>query len=223
MGRNITAIFRGRRVSLYDVWDHEITATIMKDSPSFWWGGWTHVQRTRVEYEMDGNLWKKDEVAMFGQWADDSAKFVCENVYKRIPHEELQAGVFTLTETLYESWKREMLNRILVAGARTAIVLNAVLEQRDVGNLRSGTAVSELEGEGDEDTRIKGMPTHRRVDQAHQAHGAKPTHGPDAAAINFGIFVVVFVIFHQVMRCWHNRDPVKQADRAKHSDGGKKI
>lgn len=222
LGRNITAVFRGRKVPLYEIWDHELTATTMKESPSFWWGGWTHVQRTRVEYEMDGQQWKQFGVGMFDRWAEENSKFVCEAVYLKIYH-ELHDGVFTLHEGLYEQWKRDMLNKMLVAGARTAIVLNSILQQREAKDLKGGTAVTGIEGEDDDHVRIKAPPASRKADLAHQAHGARPKHGPAAAATNFGIFVVVFLIFHQVMRICHGRDPVRLADRAKLQAGGKKI
>ena len=42
---------------------HTHHEAVMKDSPGFWWGGWTHVQRTRSEYEKDSARWKNDRIA----------------------------------------------------------------------------------------------------------------------------------------------------------------
>merc|ERR1712048_1503053 len=115
----------------------------------------THVQRTRVEYEKDGAAWKEDGVKLLAKWADETANYLCDNIYKnpytgRQISEELQNGVFRLQENLYELWKREMLSKMLVAGARTAIVLNAILQNREAANLEGGTAVGQIEGEEEE-------------------------------------------------------------------------
>mmetsp|Transcript_64722 Transcript_64722/g.192875 ORF Transcript_64722/g.192875 Transcript_64722/m.192875 type:complete len:357 (+) Transcript_64722:3-1073(+) len=226
LGRNITVLFRGRKTSLYDMWDHEITQTVMRDSPGFWWGGWTHVQRTRVEYEKDGQQWKTDGVKMLERWADETSRYVCESVYRnpltgRSLLDDVKDGVLRVDENLFEVWKREMLVKILVAGARTAIVLNSILQQREAEALQGGTAVSEIEGEDDEDRKV--AVAGRRADAHHAVHSASTTQGLHAVIVNLGIFFVVLIIFLQVMRFWLGKDAVTQADRAKRSDSGKKI
>jgi len=227
LGRNITVLFRGKSMSLYDMWDHEITQTVMRDSPGFWWGGWTHVQRTRVEYEKDGEQWKKDGVKMLERWADETSRYVCENVYRnpltgRSLLEDVQGGVLKVDDNLYEVWKREMLVKMLVAGARTAIVLNSILQAREASSLKGGTAVSEIEGEEEEDN--KAPVGGRRADAHHAVHSSSTSQGLMAALTNLGIFFVVLVVFLQVMRMWLGKDAVNQADRAKRSEeGGKKI
>eukprot|EP00421_Protoceratium_reticulatum_P063790 CAMPEP_0168425806 /NCGR_PEP_ID=MMETSP0228-20121227/35511_1 /TAXON_ID=133427 /ORGANISM="Protoceratium reticulatum, Strain CCCM 535 (=CCMP 1889)" /LENGTH=348 /DNA_ID=CAMNT_0008439805 /DNA_START=10 /DNA_END=1056 /DNA_ORIENTATION=- len=221
LGRNFTVMFRGKKLSLYDMWDREIAQTVIKESPGFWWGGWTHVQRTRVEYEKDGRQWKQDGVALLDRWADETARYMCENVYRnpitgRNIVDEVQNGVFRVEENLYELWKREMLSHMLVAGARTAIVLNAI--NREAENLQGGTAVSGIEAEEDEER--KAASGGRKADAAHMAH----THqGVSAAFTNFGIFAAVLVIFLQVMKYWQGKDAVNQADREKRGSAGKGI
>uniref|UniRef100_A0A7S1PLT7 Aspergillus nuclease S(1) n=1 Tax=Alexandrium catenella TaxID=2925 RepID=A0A7S1PLT7_ALECA len=224
LGRNITVLFRNKKMSLYDMWDHEIAATVMKDSPGFWWGGWTHVQRTRVEYEKDGLQWKKDGVKMIETWADETSKYLCESVYRnpltsRSILDELEDGVFRVDENLYEVWKREMLIKMLVAGARTAIVLNSILQAREAESLQGGTSVSEIEGEDDDEK--KAATSGRKADAHHSVMGAR--QGPIAALMNAGIFLVVLIIFLQVMRMWLGKDAINQAQREKRSDGGKAI
>ncbi|OLQ05709.1 hypothetical protein AK812_SmicGene11063 [Symbiodinium microadriaticum] len=139
MGRNITVLFRGKTTNLY---------AVIKDSPGFWWGGWTHVQRTRVEllasnfregrYEKDSEQFKQEHETLLKRWADESAKFMCESVYrnpvtgKQILEELDSNGVFRISDELFEAWKREMLSKML-------------------GQLKAGTAVSHLEGEEEEE------------------------------------------------------------------------
>merc|ERR1719230_2484236 len=114
-GRNITVSFRGKQVSLFDLWDKEITQAVIKDGPGFWWSGWTHVQRVRSEYEMDSSRWKQSGAAMFDKWAEESARFACEDVYtnpvsgRRISEEAKdQGGIFKVHPALYERWKQAL-------------------------------------------------------------------------------------------------------------------
>lgn len=216
MGRNLTVAFRGKELSLFDFWDKELTQVTIKENPGFWWGGWTHVTRTRVEFEQDSERWKKDGVLMFERWANESANFMCEKVYGLMQHPENSQPV-KIDEGLYETWKRELLSRILVAGARTAIVLNALLEHRPDGDLTAGTALHE--DEEDAEDRVP----KNAVGRKGEIRGSKVIHGPKAAAINFGIFVVVMAIFLQAMGIFRAKNPVTQADRAKAMDAGKSI
>eukprot|EP00444_Apocalathium_aciculiferum_P064657 CAMPEP_0183559816 /NCGR_PEP_ID=MMETSP0371-20130417/92940_1 /TAXON_ID=268820 /ORGANISM="Peridinium aciculiferum, Strain PAER-2" /LENGTH=386 /DNA_ID=CAMNT_0025767799 /DNA_START=36 /DNA_END=1196 /DNA_ORIENTATION=- len=224
MGRNLTVMFRGKKSSLYEFWNRELTQLTIQGSPGFWWGGWTHVKRSHVEYHRDGENWKRDGVVSFDKWAEESAKYLCDNVYTnpisgRKLEEGLVNGVFRIDENLYELWQREMLSKMLVAGARVAIVLNAVLHNRDAGQaLHSGSAIQDLEDEPDSMT-PQVAHLGRQGDSAHAVHSGQV--GPVAAAMNFGIFMTVGLIFLQVMRMWQGRDAVTKANRAKHQDGGK--
>jgi len=228
LGRNLTVRFRGKQSSLYNMWDSEITQAIMKDSPGFWWGGWTHVERSRVTYEADGNRWAKDGVVMFDRWADETAKYLCDNVYinpvtGRKITDHMKDGVVIVDEGLYETWKRELLSKMLEAGARTAIVLNSILRHREAHELHAGTAVHGLEGEEEADT-PKNSAMGR---QGEIPHGIHPSNmGPMAGLMNLGIFLVVGIVFLQVMKMWQGRDVVNQANRAKAAggaEGGKKT
>jgi hypothetical protein len=230
MGRKIKVNFRGRDMSLYDLWDKELTQAIMKDSPGFWWGGWTHVSRTRTEYEKDAEQWKKDGVNMFDQWAADSLKFACDDVYKNpvtgIPIDEeakKQGGTLRVDNRLFETWKRELLSKILVAGARTAIVVNSILAQREVADhLHSGSGVAEIEGE--EDDIAKAEAVARRNGHKHDP-SHKHVEGIAALGANALIFVIVLVIFIYTMRIWQGTAVIDEAQKAKQTNaaGGKKT
>jgi len=219
MGQNITVEFRGKQVSLYDFWDKELAQAVIHDSPGFWWGGWTHVQRTRSEYEKDAARWKEDGVKMFDEWAEESVKFACGDIYKnpvtgkRIGED---GGVFRIDMNLFETWKREMLSKILVAGARTAIVVNSILAQREAGALHAGSGVTELEGE--EDDTAKAQAIARRNGHKHDP-GHKHVEGFSALVANAAIFTTVFVVFTYTQRQWQGHAQVDAA-RAEKSRGG---
>jgi len=221
-GRNIKVRFRGKTMSLYELWDGYITQTVMRESPGFWWGGWTHVQRTRVEYEQDGARWKKEGVKLFETWAEETATYLCNNIYIKAVPSDHHDSVIDVDDDLFETWKREMLNKMLVAGARTAIVLNSILQHREAANLQGGTAISHIEGEDDEEARSK-VPRSGRLADAHHRAGLNTRQGVSAAGINFGIFFCVLVVFLRIMRAWQGKDALAQADKAKRSDTGKKI
>lgn len=225
MGRNITVLFRGKTTNLYDVWDKELTQAVIKDSPGFWWGGWTHVQRTRVEYEKDSEQFKQEHETLLKRWADESAKFMCESVYrnpvtgKQILEEQDSKGVFRISDELFEAWKREMLSKMLVAGARTAVVLNSILHHRE-GQLKAGTAVSHLEGEEEEEEYAKGpAPKGRRADLPRTRH----LQGPAALMVNLLIGSISLFCFLVLMRLWSGPDRVRQAEREKRAASGKKF
>eukprot|EP00439_Symbiodinium_sp_Y106_P010320 s5739_g1.t1 len=225
MGRNITVLFRGKTTNLYDVWDKELTQAVIKDSPGFWWGGWTHVQRTRVEYEKDSEQFKQEHEMLLKRWADESAKFMCESVYrnpvtgKQILDELDSKGVFRISDELFEAWKREMLSKMLVAGARTAVVLNSILHHRE-GQLKAGTAVSHLEGEEEEEEYAKGpAPKGRRADLPRTRH----LQGPAALMVNLLIGSISLFCFLVLMRLWSGPDRVRQAEREKRAASGKKF
>ncbi|CAK9023932.1 Endonuclease 4 (AtENDO4) (Deoxyribonuclease ENDO4) (Single-stranded-nucleate endonuclease ENDO4) [Durusdinium trenchii] len=221
MGRNITVLFRDKKTTLFDVWDKEITQSVIKNEPHFWWGGWTHVQRTRVEYERDSEQFKKEHESLLNRWADESAKFMCSSVYrnpitgKQITEELDENGVFRLNEQLYDIWKREMFSKMLVAGARVAIVLNSILHHRE-GQLHAGTAVSHLEGEEEEEESSSKVLKGRRADIPHRQH----IRGFPAFLLNLFIGSIALFCFLVLMRLWAGPDRAKQAEREKRSATG---
>lgn len=231
---NLTVEFRGTKMSLYDFWDTGMTQAVIKSEPGFWWGGWTHVERTRAEYEQDGQAWKKDGIAVLDRWADDTATFMCNNIFRntetnRPLRESMGAdGVVRIDEGLYMYWKRAMLSRILVAGARTAILLNAILHHREGAKLNGGSAVNVAVDEGaegsDEDDSSEVLP--QAVLNRHEIpKGTRAKKGLHALALNAGIASIVLLCFLQIMRFWQGAAvaAVKSANQEKQRSTGKKI
>lgn len=216
MGRNMSVTFHGSTMTLFEFWDKAIIQETIREAPRFWWGGWTHVERTRIEYDMDSTKWAKDGVKMFNAWADESANFMCEKVYSHISDKVDSNEPFVIGYKLFETWKKEMLSRILVAGARTAIVLNALLKHRPPGEFTNGTAVKELEDEEDRPKSAKGR-------KAEIPIGSTVIHGPRAAGINLGISAVTWLVFLQLMKIFRGAAAVKIQDIVKAQSQGKQI
>jgi len=221
MGREIKVFFRGNVISLFELFDAAISQAVINDTPNFWWSGWTHVTRTRSQFDRDTDEWKSKGIDLIDKWAAETVHFACTTVYvnpvtgKNIT-DELNDGVFRVDESVYSVWKHSTLNQLLIAGARVAIVLNSILQHRE-GQLKAGTGVTDVEDEDEDGLKeVRG----RKGDILTMG---KPVQGAAAFGTNFGIFCVVFVIFLYVMRIWHGKDPVAQADRAKMQETGKKI
>lgn len=221
---NLSVHFRGKVVSMYDIWDHELAAATIKESPGFWWGGWTHVERTRQQFEYDQQAWAKNGIQEFERWANESTKYLCENIYSSHGSSRLQAlkdGTYRLEEDQFQIWKREMLNKMLVAGARVAIVLNSVLHHREGSpQLNAGTSVAGVDEAEDEYGKVDGAAKLGR--RTEIPHGANVITGVAAFGANIIIFLVVGVVFLQIMRTWRGKDIIAQADRAKQQQGGGK-
>lgn len=227
-GRNFTVEFRGQRMSLYDVWDKEMTQSIIRDQPGFWWGGWTNVQRSRVEYDRDKEQFKQEHEALLGKWADENAKFLCEKVWRnplsgRQITEEVQDGVFRIPDQLYEVWKQEMMSKILVAGARTAIILNSILHHREGAELHGGSAVGHIDDDEDQEEE-KGAPRRGRKAEVPRV-GRNHVQGVTALVANAAIGSVAIVTFLVLMRIWSS--PAAAVTRAnvekQRGDSGKKT
>lgn len=135
-------------MSLYDVWDKGISEVIRSEESNFWLGGWTHVRAIGAEYEKDKEMWKKDgAVQSFERWAEEAVGFACEKAYthpttgKKLAGPDAEKGPVTIDEMAYENWKELWLRQILIAGERTAIVLNDILDSSSAAKLHDGTGV----------------------------------------------------------------------------------
>eukprot|EP00928_Gymnodinium_smaydae_P016853 TRINITY_DN1637_c0_g3_i2.p1 TRINITY_DN1637_c0_g3~~TRINITY_DN1637_c0_g3_i2.p1 ORF type:complete len:405 (-),score=108.20 TRINITY_DN1637_c0_g3_i2:83-1261(-) len=227
--RNLTVTFRGKKTTMFDLWDSQLTQEVMRESPGFWLGGWTNVQRAMPDFVRDSRLWQQNGALEFDRWANESADFLCHNVYRSTFDESdalpaMQAGTFRLSESEYQVWKRAMLTKILEAGYRVAIVLNAVLQHREGKHeMHAGSAVRGVDEaeEGDRDAESLHQVINGHMAKIHP--GGHSVQGFQAFGYNLLIFGAVSVIFLQVMRTWRGKDVVSQADRLKSSGTGKII
>eukprot|EP00392_Amoebophrya_sp_AT5.2_P018178 g18653.t1 len=122
--------------SFYELWDKDMTQAIKNRNPMWWDGGWTNIHRGRgfgvnfdaqALYEQENNEFVKKTSAVEGQ-ADENAKIAFENVYRDpVTNKMIEEGS-RIPEHDFEIWKHNMLERMLTAGARTAILVNAIVE-----------------------------------------------------------------------------------------------
>ncbi|CEM27184.1 unnamed protein product [Vitrella brassicaformis CCMP3155] len=146
MGRAINGTFKNKPHSLYEIWDTTLTQTMMAERPGFWYGGWTHVNSVKSQYENDKKEWAEKDFELFERWASESLQVACNKVYKDPTQNVRLVPDFKTTPHMERQWGQEMQQRILTAGARLVIVLNSILEQQEAKKLRQGSGV-EVQGE----------------------------------------------------------------------------
>lgn len=147
-GRKVQVKFRGQVMSLYDVWDKGISEVIRKEQSSFWLGGWTHVRAISPEFQRDTELWKKEGAfKSFDRWLAETVDFACNKVYthpttgKRLAGPGAEAQPVEVDESAYQVWREAWLRQLLIAGERTAVVLNDILDASGAAKLHDGSGV----------------------------------------------------------------------------------
>ncbi|CAD7947236.1 unnamed protein product [Amoebophrya sp. A120] len=83
------------------------------------------------------------------KWTRDAAVYACKNVYRDPVAKRMIDEGYTIPEHDFEIWKHNMLERMLTAGARTAILVNAIVEgyvdkPATHENFSSGTALRDV-------------------------------------------------------------------------------
>lgn len=150
-GRRVLVRFRGEKVSLYDVWDKAISEAVRTTESNFWLGGWTHVRAVSADWEQDKARWKEDGAfKSFERWLDESVKFACEKAYVHPITGKKLAGPdaapegsepVEIDEAAYQEWRQLWLKQVLIAGERTAIVMNDILDAKGAAKLSKGGKV----------------------------------------------------------------------------------
>jgi len=190
-GRKVQLKFRGKTVSLYDFWDKTISETIRTDESNYWLSGWTHVRQVMSEFKTDKELWAAEGAfKMFERWAAETVQFACQQAYilpssgKKLAGSEATLGdaPVDVTEEDYSAWRTAWMRQVLLAGERTAIVLNDILDDSNVNRLHEGTAVQTNADKEQEELKkqwAKERESERRLE-------AKRTSG---ASINFTVLM----------------------------------
>lgn len=202
MGRSIQIKFKGQQMSLYDFWDRGISETIQKEEENFWLGGWTHVGRVRSEFDNDSKKWKEEGAfKSIDRWADESVKFACETAYvhpqtkKKLGGPAWSSEVIDFDDRAYASYKADWLKRILIAGERTAIVLNDILDAAGAAKLGDGTKVKTDADKKEEETKLEWAEAREERNRIEKAMGGG-SGGPliNMYALRMNFMVACFVV-----------------------------
>ena len=67
------------------------------------------------------------------RWAKESAEYACLSVYRDPVTKDVlnEQEIFEIPPRDLEQWRNEVLKRILTAGARVAILINAIVENQE--------------------------------------------------------------------------------------------
>mmetsp|Transcript_5779 Transcript_5779/g.17053 ORF Transcript_5779/g.17053 Transcript_5779/m.17053 type:complete len:410 (-) Transcript_5779:90-1319(-) len=201
-GRKVQVTFRGKAMSLYDVWDKGISEVIRDQESSFWLGGWTHVRAISEEYEKDKNLWKQEGAfKAFDKWAAESVKFACEHAYthpvtgKKLAGPGAEPGPVAIDDGAYHVWREAWLRQILLAGERTAIVLNDLLDASGAQKLHEGSGVKTKADEEKAKEKKEWAKERDRILKAERAARGSPHINPGVLLTNLSIALVVVPLF----------------------------
>lgn len=150
-GQNIPVSFHitarsKNQTSLYQYWDADFIRKLATQRPDFWYGGWTHVNSLRSDkmkaLEAEWNDTPEDSRSLlFEKWANESYSKACSTVYQN----SFDKSFIAPNDEIRPAYENELLpifkQQILVAGARTAIILNSVLADRDLVKLRQSSGL----------------------------------------------------------------------------------
>jgi len=203
MGRNFKVKFRGKELSLYDFWDKEIGEVVRKHESNFWLGGWTHYARVESEFQEDKAAWQKEGAfKMFEKWAEETSKLACEKAYKIQGKSVAEMGSpVEIDEATFQDWRSIWLRQILLAGERTAVVLNDILDAKGAKKLSEGTKIHTKADEAAEEQRKKDEKERKEWQAKDPNFNRKPTNA--YVPINaWGNFLTNLMIAAVVIPCF---------------------
>jgi len=141
--KNRMVEFKGKAMTLFEFWDQKLTTYFRNREPGYWDGGWTHVNNVQSDYTKDTRAWnsfKGDKTEkMMMQWGLETAKLACQ-IEMMLPAKKGDAAT-PIDSGVLRQWTEMMQKQILLAGARTAIVLNSLLHNTIKHKVEKGSAV----------------------------------------------------------------------------------
>lgn len=212
-GKNISFFYtdlsgKRKETTLFDFWDSELIHTVATENPAYWFGGWTHANALGPRLLAVKEEWEKQPAdkkhLLFEKWALESLQKACAFIYSDQKSQPVVSGYEAKTNYEYTAFEL-IKTQLLIAGARTALVLDAVLKDRDVVKLRQGSAIEILLGE--EDPKRSGLST------SSQRYFR-------SFCINVGIILVVLSVLAYVTRFY---SPAAIASATSTVGGGSSI
>lgn len=215
-GRAVKLKFRGKEMTLYDFWDKTISETVRDQESNFWLSGWTHVRAVQEDFAKDKELFKSQGAfKAFETWAQETADLACSEAYvlqgKKLagPDAGSQSSPVEVTESDYQRWRKVWMRQILLAGERTAIVLNDILDDSKASKLHEGAGVKTNADKKQEEV-MKQWQKEREAERKKEPRRTSAT-GPRIhvgnATTNLGIAAVVVTLFLFVVN--HGPNPAR--------------
>ncbi|CDJ28582.1 uncharacterized protein EMH_0042100 [Eimeria mitis] len=140
-----------RRSSLYEFIEGAFVKKIMSERQTFWYSGWTHVNSVKSFYEEEKSVFAARKETYFLAWAKENRALLCSEIYpllNRMTKKKGEKNVYVLDRTSEFLFFEIIKKRILVAGARVAVVMNYILQVRGLdeglGQLRAGSGMQDV-------------------------------------------------------------------------------
>ncbi|EPR60500.1 S1/P1nuclease [Toxoplasma gondii GAB2-2007-GAL-DOM2] len=162
-----------RLTTLYNFLEAGLVDKTVKQRQYFWFSGWTHVNSVKGAYDSEKSLFATNKEKMFSEWAKENRAVLCNEVYPHVRKtgKDARAAANALGSDAVDEYAKAVLDgssdvplfeidaaaefalfqvlkkRILLAGARVAIVMNYILqvrESKDLGKLRQGSGVADV-------------------------------------------------------------------------------
>ncbi|CDJ50333.1 hypothetical protein, conserved [Eimeria brunetti] len=145
-----------RRSSLYEFLEGAFVKKIMTERQTFWYSGWTHVNSVKSFYEEEKAIFSARKETYFLSWAKENRALLCSEIYpllNRMTQKKGEQNVYILDRTSEFLFFEIIKKRILVAGARVAVVMNYILQVRGLdeglGQLRAGSGMQDVQETAD--------------------------------------------------------------------------
>ncbi|CDJ37120.1 hypothetical protein, conserved [Eimeria tenella] len=145
-----------QRSSLYEFIEGAFIKKIMGERQTFWYSGWTHVNSVKSFYEEEKTVFAARKETYFLSWARENRALLCAEIYpllSRMTKKKDEPNVYVLDRTSEFLFFEIIKKRILVAGARTAVVMNHILQVRGLdeglGQLRAGSGIQDVQETAD--------------------------------------------------------------------------
>jgi hypothetical protein len=191
-------------VSLYDLWDRTLIEQAINNpyNPSAWWSGWTHIRSLNPSVVQAEKIrWEEKGIDALDEWVKESAEFACNRIYtnpltkERFNLAQGSDNPISVPQEVYNIWEREMKERILIGGVRLGLILNGILNSKDVpaaSKLRRGSAVNDKSK--DDIIEIFDDLDDRGENTGPSKSKRSPVVGSNAGFLNVGILFAVILI-----------------------------
>jgi hypothetical protein len=194
-------------VSMYELWDKTLVDGAINDpyNPNFWWSGWTHYRSLNqgIVAAMK-RQWEEKGIEVVSDWINESAQYACNYIYTDPVSKERHSlnrgkdNPIPISLDIYAMWEREMKQRILIAGTRLGIILNAILASKDGAGgakLRRGSALGDTKVDIGELTDVfDDIDDRGNVQSGTSTKKKKLVVGYNAGMLNIGILAAVVLL-----------------------------
>ena len=125
---------------LFAFWDSGLTAVSIDRSGGGWYSGWTNVGNLK-SWDEEKRIFRDKGLSVVDDWIVENANIACSKIYGLMPPPK--DGVLIISDALVLQWMQLLRERILLAGARAALILGLALGTKSASAFRGGSSFVE--------------------------------------------------------------------------------